>query len=66
VFGVVDAMFTNLHLPRSSLLMLVSALGGRERVMQAYEAAVAERFRFFSYGDAMFVCPPTRGAPGDD
>jgi S-adenosylmethionine:tRNA ribosyltransferase-isomerase len=63
VFGVVDAMFTNLHLPRSSLLLLVSALGGRERVMQAYEAAVAARFRFFSYGDAMFVCPHTPGAP---
>lgn len=57
-FGVVDGMLTNLHLPRSSLLMLVSALGGRERVLGAYREAVAARLRFFSYGDAMWLLPP--------
>lgn len=54
-FQVVDALVTNFHLPRSTLLMLVSALAGRERVLAAYEAAVNERYRFFSYGDAMFI-----------
>lgn len=54
-FAVVDALFTNFHVPRSSLLMLVSAFAGRERVLAAYETAVAQRFRFYSYGDAMFV-----------
>lgn len=52
---VIDALFTNFHLPESTLLMLVSALGGRERVLAAYGAAVRERYRFFSYGDAMFL-----------
>ena len=51
----VDALFTNFHLPRSSLLMLVCAFAGRERVMAAYRHAVAAGYRFFSYGDAMFV-----------
>jgi S-adenosylmethionine:tRNA ribosyltransferase-isomerase len=52
---VVDGLLTNFHLPRSSLLMLVSTLGGHERVMAAYARAVERRFRFFSYGDCMFV-----------
>jgi len=54
-FRCVDAMVTNFHLPESTLLMLVSAFAGRESVLAAYEAAVAERYRFFSYGDAMFL-----------
>lgn len=56
-FRVVDAMITNFHLPESTLLMLVSAFAGYEPVMQAYRRAVEERYRFFSYGDAMFVLP---------
>ncbi len=54
-FQVIDALLTNFHLPESTLLMLVCALGGRERVLAAYEHAVRSRYRFFSYGDAMFV-----------
>jgi S-adenosylmethionine:tRNA ribosyltransferase-isomerase len=54
-FQAVDALVTNLHLPRSTLLMLVSAFAGRERVLTAYAEAVRRRFRFFSYGDAMFL-----------
>ena len=54
-FRVVDALLTNFHLPRSSLLALVMAFGGVDLVREAYRAAVAERYRFFSYGDAMFV-----------
>jgi S-adenosylmethionine:tRNA ribosyltransferase-isomerase len=54
-FRIVSALITNFHLPRSSLLMLVSAFAGRERVLQAYQHAVAERYRFYSYGDAMFI-----------
>jgi S-adenosylmethionine:tRNA ribosyltransferase-isomerase len=54
-FRAVDVMLTNFHLPRSTLLMMVSALAGRERVMAAYEAAVAARYRFFSYGDCMLI-----------
>jgi S-adenosylmethionine:tRNA ribosyltransferase-isomerase len=54
-FKAVDAMLTNFHLPQSTLLMLVSAFAGRENVLQAYEHAVAERYRFYSYGDCMFV-----------
>ena len=61
VFQVVDAMVTNFHLPESTLLMLVSAFAGREHVLSAYAHAVRERYRFFSYGDAMFVTP-TRAA----
>jgi S-adenosylmethionine:tRNA ribosyltransferase-isomerase len=56
-FRVVDAMLTNFHLPESTLLMLVSAFAGREEVLAAYRHAVAGRYRFFSYGDAMFVTP---------
>ena len=54
-FQVVDAMVTNFHLPESTLIMLVSAFAGYDNVMAAYQAAVAEQYRFFSYGDAMFV-----------
>ncbi len=54
-FKVVDAMFTNFHTPESTLLMLVSAFAGRERILAAYEEAVRERYRFFSYGDAMLI-----------
>jgi S-adenosylmethionine:tRNA ribosyltransferase-isomerase len=56
-FRVVDAMVTNFHLPESSLLMLVAAFAGRERTLAAYRHAVSQRYRFFSYGDAMFVTP---------
>jgi S-adenosylmethionine:tRNA ribosyltransferase-isomerase len=62
-FRVVDAMITNFHLPESTLLMLVSAFAGRENVLAAYGHAVRERYRFFSYGDAMLVTP-TRTTPG--
>ena len=58
-FRAVDAMITNFHLPRSSLLVLVSAFAGRERILAAYAEAVAHRYRFFSFGDAMFI---TKGA----
>ncbi len=54
-FAVVDAMITNFHLPESTLLVLVSAFAGREHVLAAYREAVAQRYRFFSFGDAMFV-----------
>ena len=54
-FQVVDALLTNFHLPRSTLLMLVSAFASRERVLAAYEEAVREGYRFYSYGDAMLV-----------
>ena len=54
-FQVIDALLTNFHLPESTLLMLVCALAGRERVLAAYAHAVRSRYRFFSYGDAMFV-----------
>jgi S-adenosylmethionine:tRNA ribosyltransferase-isomerase len=56
-FRAVDAMITNFHLPQSSLLMLVSAFAGRLRILQAYQHAVHEKYRFFSYGDAMFLTP---------
>lgn len=54
-FKVLDALITNFHLPESTLIMLVSALAGRENVLSAYEEAVRERYRFFSFGDAMFI-----------
>jgi S-adenosylmethionine:tRNA ribosyltransferase-isomerase len=56
-FRVIDALLTNFHLPQSTLLMLVSAFAGREQVLAAYAHAVAARYRFFSYGDAMLVLP---------
>lgn len=54
-FNVVDALITNFHLPESTLIMLVSAMAGRENVLNAYNEAVKERYRFFSFGDAMFI-----------
>lgn len=54
-FRIVDGLITNFHLPKSTLLMLISALAGREQVMNAYEEAVKERYRFFSFGDSMFI-----------
>ncbi len=54
-FQLVDAMVTNFHLPESTLIMLVSAFAGQDHIMEAYRQAVAERYRFFSYGDAMFI-----------
>ena len=54
-FKVIDALITNFHLPESTLVMLVSALAGREHVLHADEIAVQERYRFFSFGDAMFI-----------
>lgn len=55
-FKVVDALITNFHLPKSTLLMLVSALAGKEHIDKAYQEAIDRRYRFFSYGDAMFIC----------
>jgi S-adenosylmethionine:tRNA ribosyltransferase-isomerase len=54
-FRVVEALITNFHLPRSTLLMLVSAFAGRERMLGAYETAKREGYRFFSFGDAMLI-----------
>lgn len=54
-FKIVDALITNFHLPKSTLLMLVSAFAGRDFILQAYRAAVEQRYRFFSFGDAMFI-----------
>lgn len=54
-FRCIDALITNFHLPESTLLMLVSALGGREFMLRAYRAAVSEKYRFFSFGDAMYI-----------
>jgi len=54
-FKAVDALLTNFHLPRSTLLMLVSAFAGRELVLQAYQEAIARKYRFFSFGDAMLI-----------
>jgi S-adenosylmethionine:tRNA ribosyltransferase-isomerase len=58
-FRSVDAMITNFHLPKSSLLMLVAAFAGRERILAAYAHAVQSKYRFFSYGDSMFITPGT-------
>jgi S-adenosylmethionine:tRNA ribosyltransferase-isomerase len=58
-FRSVDAMVTNFHLPESTLLMLVSAFAGRDNILRAYREAVAQRYRFFSYGDAMFLSTAT-------
>lgn len=55
-FKVTDALITNFHLPKSTLLMLVSALAGREEILRIYSEAIEKRYRFFSFGDAMFIC----------
>ena len=54
-FKCIDGLITNFHLPQSTLLMLVSALAGNEFVLKAYEEAVREKYRFFSFGDAMYI-----------
>ena len=54
-FKVLDALITNFHLPQSTLVMLVSALAGREHILDAYREAVKKGYRFFSFGDAMFI-----------
>ena len=54
-FKVVDSLITNFHLPESTLIMLVSALAGQDNVMKAYNLAVKEKYRFFSFGDSMFI-----------
>lgn len=54
-FKILDALITNFHLPQSTLLMLISALAGKEKIMNAYQEAIKERYRFFSFGDAMFI-----------
>ena len=54
-FKAIDALLTNFHLPRSTLLMLVCAFAGRETVLAAYRAAVEQRYRFYSYGDCMLI-----------
>ena len=54
-FKMIDRLITNFHLPESTLLMLVSALAGKDNIMAAYEEAVKERYRFFSFGDAMMI-----------
>src|SRR5690606_16344467 len=63
-FRVVDQLLTNFHLPRSTLLALVSAFGGREAVLAAYRQAVQDRYRFFSYGDAMLLRRRTESGEG--
>jgi S-adenosylmethionine:tRNA ribosyltransferase-isomerase len=65
-FQVIDALITNFHLPQSTLIMLVSALAGREAILSAYQAAVAEEYRFFSYGDAMFITKRTAPEAPED
>ncbi len=54
-YKIIDALITNFHLPRSTLLMLVSAFAGRERILAVYREAIARRYRFYSYGDAMLI-----------
>ena len=54
-FKILDTLITNFHLPESTLLMLVSALAGREHVLAAYQEAIENKYRFFSFGDAMFI-----------
>nr|WP_089094104.1 tRNA preQ1(34) S-adenosylmethionine ribosyltransferase-isomerase QueA [Nodularia sp. NIES-3585] len=61
---VVDGLITNFHLPRSSLLMLVSALIGRQRLLNIYQEAIASKYRFYSFGDAMLILPEARGIQG--
>jgi S-adenosylmethionine:tRNA ribosyltransferase-isomerase len=59
-FSILDGMLTNFHLPKSTLIMLISAMATREHVLAAYKKAVEEKYRFFSFGDAMFIKPPTK------
>lgn len=59
-FTVVDGLLTNFHLPKSTLLMLISALTSKEHILKAYDLAIKENYRFFSFGDAMFIKPPMR------
>ncbi len=59
-FSIVDGLLTNFHLPKSTLLMLVSALTTRDHILSAYKSAIEESYRFFSFGDAMFINPPKR------
>ena len=54
-FKAIDALVTNFHLPKSTLVMLVSALAGKDKIMKAYEEAVKHKYRFFSFGDSMFI-----------
>ena len=54
-FGMIDGLSTNFHLPRSTLLLLVSTFAGRDLILRAYAEAVAQRYRFYSYGDAMLI-----------
>jgi S-adenosylmethionine:tRNA ribosyltransferase-isomerase len=54
-FKIVDVMITNFHLPRSTLLMLVSAFAGREKILETYQTAISEGYRFYSFGDAMII-----------
>ena len=54
-FKMIDSLITNFHLPESTLLMLVSALAGKDQILEAYAQAVKEKYRFFSFGDAMFL-----------
>jgi S-adenosylmethionine:tRNA ribosyltransferase-isomerase len=63
-FKTVDAMVTNFHLSESTLLMLVSAFAGKEHIMNAYQHAITQRYRFFSYGDAMFITRNTNDLIG--
>lgn len=63
-FKIADALMTNFHLPKSTLMMLVSALMGRERIMQIYEHAISNEYRFFSYGDASLLLPGAQKRPG--
>ena len=58
-FKILDCLITNFHLPESTLVMLVSALAGRENVLHAYEEAIREKYRFFSFGDAMLITEET-------
>jgi S-adenosylmethionine:tRNA ribosyltransferase-isomerase len=55
IWRVVDAMITNFHMPKSTLLMMISAFAGRDQILNAYEIAKQENYRFFSFGDAMFI-----------
>ncbi|MDO5410082.1 MAG: tRNA preQ1(34) S-adenosylmethionine ribosyltransferase-isomerase QueA [Lachnospiraceae bacterium] len=64
-FKILDALITNFHLPQSTLLMLISALAGKEKIMHAYEEAIKERYRFFSFGDAMLIYDGTDAESAD-